>query len=192
VTNPSDPHAKAQSAIRFIVFLLAEANRSLPSSRQAGTVTQVPFVHVPLQQSAFDAQARPVGLQGSEQLPPTQRPLQQSILERQTPVVGVQPIGGWHDGGVPEQSSPQHSALKLQLAPVAAQGSWHVRTPWSFGWHLPLQQSASVAQPAPLTWQVPAPWMQIGGFCVVSQTSQHPLPLPELHVSPVGRQSVLL
>lgn len=92
-------------------------------------MTHSPPVHVPLQQSAFDAQERPVGLQGSVQLPPTQRPLQQSAFEVQTPVVGVHPVVGWHVGGVPEQSRPQHSALKLQLAPVSAQGSWHVRTP---------------------------------------------------------------
>lgn len=34
VASPIDPHAKAQSDIRFIVFLLAEAKESGASSRQ--------------------------------------------------------------------------------------------------------------------------------------------------------------
>jgi hypothetical protein len=135
-------------------------------------------------------QAAPPSLHGSEQLPAKQSPLQQSAFVAHAPVVGVHPCGGWQVGGLPEQSSPQHSALKLQVAPVSMHGSWHVGTPMSFGRHSPLQQSASTVQPAPFTWHVAAPCTQSGGFCVSSHTSQQPLPDPELQVSPVGRQSV--
>ncbi len=63
--------------------------------------------------------------------------------------------------------------------------------PRSFGWQVPLQQSASVVHPAPVTWQVPGPCTQIGGFWRSSHTSQQPLLVPELQVSPVGLQSGL-
>lgn len=57
-------------------------------------MTHAPAVHVPLQQSAFVVHERPLGLHGSEQLPPTQSPLQQSAFVVQTPVVGVHPVVG--------------------------------------------------------------------------------------------------
>ena len=120
-------------------------------------VTQAPFVQTPLQQSAALAQVVPSALHGSEQLPPRQSPLQQSAFVVHTPAVGVQLETGAHDGGVPVHDRPQHSALKLQLPPVAMHGIWHVSIPMLFGRHCPLQQSAFLTHPAPVARHVPAP-----------------------------------
>ena len=71
-------------------------------------------MHCPEQQSPFAAQAEPPSSQGSVQWPPTHWVEQQSVFVVHTSPVGTQVVG-LQVGGVPEQSSPQHSALKLQL-----------------------------------------------------------------------------
>src|SRR5262249_12931391 len=98
--------------------------------------------------------------------------------------------GGAQSPVVKLQLKLQHSADSAQPCPSAAHGVVHTSVPRSFARHLPLQQSASAVQPTPCAWQIDDPKTQRSLFCL-SQTSQQPLPLPEVHVSPVGRQSGL-
>jgi hypothetical protein len=132
------------------------------------TSPQAPATQLAEQQSPPAVQSAPVSLQGKSQKPPKQRPLQQSALAAQ--VVPVLPQVVVVPQVPPTQSRLQHSALKVHVPPEATHGWVQTRSPAEFIKHWPLQQSASVPQPAPSPRQTPVPKMQIGGFWVVSQT----------------------
>ena len=120
------------------------------------------------------------------QKPPKQSPEQHCAFVVQAPLIGVQLVGG-----VPQvpavQLLEQQAALPVQAPPVAVHG---VLQRWVAGSQTPRQHCASAVQAAPSPRQVSAPNLQRVGSTVSSQTSvQQPRPEPDVHVSPVGRQS---
>lgn len=148
-------------ATRGLITSAARAGRHLTTT----TGAHVPPVHRPEQQSALVAHVSAVNRQRRSHRPFRQNPEQQSAFAAQVLPVGVHvgagaPAGAPHRAGVPLQSNPQHSALIVQEVPSARHGIWHVSWFAAFGKHLPLQQSALVAQPAPCGRHVPGPKSQ--------------------------------
>ena len=125
---------------------------------------------------------------GGSQNPPIQKLEQQSVPVVQAPLTGRQVLAG--GAQLPAaQLLLQHPALPVQAAPFAVQG---VLQAWVVGSQMPRQHCASAVQAPPSAKQVSTPKPQRGGSLVLSQSLlQQPLPGPESHVSPVGRQSRL-
>jgi hypothetical protein len=130
---------------------------------------------------------------GRSQNPPKQLPVQQSAGFAHRPLVGT------HADGTPPPSGagvtfgtqlpPVHWALQqspaaAHTAPFAAQGVLH--TP---AMHEPLQQSAFAVHATPCAKHVAGPNPQRS--VALSHVLQHPLPSPDVQLSPVGRQSRL-
>jgi len=120
------------------------------------------------------------------QKPPKQSPEQHSALLVQAPLIGMQLVGG-----VPQvpalQLLEQQAALPVQAPPTEVQG---VLQTCAVGSQTPRQHCASAVQAAPSPWHVSLPKLQRVGSFVSSQTLvQQPRPDPDVHVSPVGRQS---
>jgi hypothetical protein len=125
-------------------------------------------------------------IRGGSQNPPAQVPVQHDALFVQAWPVGTQLVLGAPQT-VPVQTPPQQSPLAPQAEPFGAQG---ILQTCAVGSHTPRQQSVSTVQAAVSPRQVSVPKLQRGGSIVLSHTFvQHPLPGPESHVSPVGRQS---
>jgi len=125
---------------------------------------------------------------GGSQKPPKQKAEQQSASPVQAPVTGRQLTGGAAQTPA-AQVALQQAAPLVQAAPLAAHGVLHTRVTGS---QTPRQHCASPVQAAPSARQVSLASPQRGGSTDSSQLSvQQPRPEPELHVSPVGRQSRL-
>lgn len=123
------------------------------------------------------------------QKPARQKPLQHCASAVHVPDTGTQVVVTTpHTPLV--QAPPQQSAAVAQAPPSAVHGVLQV---WVVASQTPWQQSLSTAHDAPWVWHVSGGSPQRGGLMDSSQTmEQQPLPGPELHVSPVGRQSVLV
>jgi hypothetical protein len=120
------------------------------------------------------------------QKPPKQSPEQHSVLLVQAPLIGVQLVGGVPHVP-PLQLLEQQAALPVQAAPADVHGVLQTRV---VGSQTPRQHWASAVQAAPSPRQVSAPNRHRVGSTLSSQTSvQQPRPDPDVHVSPVGRQS---
>jgi hypothetical protein len=122
------------------------------------------------------------------QKPPKQSPEQHCALLVHAPVIGVQLVAGIEQ--LPAvQVLVQQPALPMQAPPTGVQGVLHACVAGS---QTPRQHCVSVVQAAPSPRQVSLPKRHRFGSAVSSQTSvQQPRPDPEVHVSPVGRQSRL-
>ena len=120
------------------------------------------------------------------QKPPKQSPEQHCALLVHAPLICVQLVAGIEQ--LPAaQVLEQQPALPVHAPPIGVHGVLHACV---VGSQLPRQHCASAVQAAPSPRQVSAPNLQRVGSTVSSQTSvQQPRPEPDVHVSPVGRQS---
>lgn len=147
-------------------------------------------MHTPPQQSAADVHATPIGRHAGA----VHRPITHEFGAQQSALVVQTPATGRHIGGggahMPALHTPaQQSALLVQREPVATHTGVHTSAPIALRAHTRLQHCALDSQDAPS-----AAHTELGGnpHRDVSRmhTPQQPLPLPELHDSPGGRQSV--
>jgi hypothetical protein len=132
------------------------------------------------------AGARQPTMKPGSQKPPKQSPEQHCALVVQAPLICVQLVGG-----VPQapavQTLEQQPAFPVHAPPTGVHGVLHACVAGS---QTPRQHCVSAVQAAPSPRQVSVPKWQRLGSTVSSQTSvQQPRPEPEVHVSPVGRQS---